>query len=229
MTKDQPADARGMIIMHRMFQREIGQAPALIRGVAAGDVERAEIVADHVALVADILFHHHHAEDTHLWPLPRARASAEVEPIFRAMEGQHEEIERLSAEMGARLARVADHCRRTAGGARPRGGTPVVRAPGTRAAGGAGRAASGREAHDEAEQQAMVTSDADDVTPERIPLIFGLMAYDGEPDVVREAIAHMPPEIAPVMLDIAGKAFAEHSLRVHGTATPPHVTANRPQ
>ncbi|HVV23762.1 MAG TPA: hypothetical protein VHF06_30285 [Pseudonocardiaceae bacterium] len=122
-----------MIIMHRMFQREIGQAPALIRGVAAGDVERAEIVADHVALVADILFHHHHAEDTH------------------------------------------------------------------------------------------------DVTPERIPLIFGLMAYDGEPDVVREAIAHMPPEIAPVMLDIAGKAFAEHSLRVHGTATPPHVTANRPQ
>ena len=36
-------------------------------------------------------------------------------------------------------------------------------------------------------------------------------------------IATMPPEIRPVIGNLAAQAFAEHALRVHGTATPERV------
>jgi hypothetical protein len=53
-----PADARDMAAAHRMFRREFGAMPDLIRAVADGDRERAALVADHIALVSSVLEHH---------------------------------------------------------------------------------------------------------------------------------------------------------------------------
>jgi iron-sulfur cluster repair protein YtfE (RIC family) len=104
-----------MYMAHTMFRREIGLAPALIRGVAAGDVERAVIVADHLGIVDNSLHHHHTAEDRHLWPRLAERAGDEAEPVVQVMEAQHGAIDKLLDELRAGLAAgVAPPTRRSA-------------------------------------------------------------------------------------------------------------------
>jgi hypothetical protein len=43
------ADARDMFAVHTMFRREFGMSLDLVRGVMAGDAQRAAAVADHIA------------------------------------------------------------------------------------------------------------------------------------------------------------------------------------
>jgi iron-sulfur cluster repair protein YtfE (RIC family) len=106
MTHGPFADGRDMVAVHTMFRREFGAAPGLVRAVAAGDDQRTAVVADHIALMSDVLCVHHSAEDEHLWPLPRARGTAEIVSIVRVMEEQHEAIHKGADEGGARgLAR----------------------------------------------------------------------------------------------------------------------------
>jgi hypothetical protein len=50
--------------------------------------------------------------------------------------------------------------------------------------------------------------------------LFGLMTYEGDPEVVQLAIDQMPPDIRTVLPALAGDAFAQHAAVVHGTATP---------
>ena len=38
-----------MLIVHDMFRREFALMPGLVRGVAAGDRDRAQIIGDHIA------------------------------------------------------------------------------------------------------------------------------------------------------------------------------------
>jgi hypothetical protein len=38
-----------MVVIHRVFRREFGLLPALIRGVVADDLDRARVVAAHAA------------------------------------------------------------------------------------------------------------------------------------------------------------------------------------
>ncbi len=54
-------DTRDMLVVHDSIRRQFGQAPALVRGVAAGDTDRAAVVADHVDLLGALLHHHHRA------------------------------------------------------------------------------------------------------------------------------------------------------------------------
>jgi hemerythrin-like domain-containing protein len=223
MTNEPPADTRDMVMAHDMFRREIGLTPALVLGVHAGDVERAEIVADHITLVDSVLYHHHHGEDEHLWPLLRSRAGAEVERIVRVMEGQHEEIEKLNAEVTAGLAAWRSTADARAGAALADMIERQWRALVDHMALEEEQVLPLIERHlTAAEWRQVVASSAGDVAPEQMPLIFGMMMYETDPDVVREVVAHMPPELGPVIVDAAATAFAEHSMRVHGSATPAH-------
>ncbi|MCE7003986.1 hypothetical protein LWC34_14265 [Kibdelosporangium philippinense] len=43
------ADTRDMSMAHTMFRREFAALPALVRTVAVGDTERADVVAEHMA------------------------------------------------------------------------------------------------------------------------------------------------------------------------------------
>jgi hemerythrin-like domain-containing protein len=222
MTNEPPADTRDMVMAHDMFRREIGQAPALVLGVGPRDIERARIVADHIALVDTILYHHHHGEDEHLWPLLRARAGEQVEEIVRVMEGQHEKIDKINAEVSAALAAwqttadlrqgatLADLIERQWRGLcehmamEEEQVLPLI------------------EQHlTAAEWNQVVVNSSGDVAPEQMPLIFGMIAHEGDPDVVRDIVANMPPEVGSVIVDLAAKAFAEHSLRLYGTAAVP--------
>jgi hypothetical protein len=72
-----------------------------------------------------------------------------------------------------------------------------------------------------AEWTAMVAEGGADTPQELLPLLFGMMMYEGDSDVIDVAVASMPSEARPVVRELAAQAFAEHSVRVHGTATPP--------
>lgn len=49
------------------------------------------------------------------------------------------------------------------------------------------------------------------------PVLF----YEGDPQIIEEVLATLPPEVRGGMWDQAQKAYAAHAERIHGTATPP--------
>jgi hemerythrin-like domain-containing protein len=83
-----------MVVIHRVFRREFGLLPALIRGVAADDLERAKDVADHAAGLLRFVHIHHSGEDELLWPVLLGRVAVESDLITR-MEHQHEHVAAL--------------------------------------------------------------------------------------------------------------------------------------
>jgi hypothetical protein len=60
--------------------------------------------------------------------------------------------------------------------------------------------------------------------PAQFALIAGLLMYEGDPHSIDQYVAAMPADVRPVIRQLAAKTFAEHSQRVHGTATPPRST-----
>jgi hypothetical protein len=70
----------------------------------------------------------------------------------------------------------------------------------------------------------MVQEGAADADPETMPLGSGMLMHEGDPQIVDAGIAAMPPAVRPVIRELAAEAFAAHSLRVHGTATPARST-----
>ena len=77
-----------MVVIHRVFRREFGLLPALIRDVAPDDVERASFVADHATGLLRFVHIHHSGEDEFLWPVLLERVEVEAD-LIRRMEDQH--------------------------------------------------------------------------------------------------------------------------------------------
>ncbi|WP_329391114.1 hemerythrin domain-containing protein [Streptomyces sp. NBC_01716] len=226
MINEPLADVRDMYMAHTMFRREIGLAPALVRGVPGGDVKRAATVADHFQVVDNSLHHHHVAEDEHVWPRLAERAGTEAEPVVRVMEEQHAAIGALLDEVRAGLARW----RGTADAAQGEALADVVSRLHEHLvehlAVEEDLALPLIEKHiTAAEWGRMIADSAGDVAPERIPLIFGMMAYEADPGTVRDIIAQMPPEISGVIGDLAPQSYAAHARQVYGTATPARIGA----
>lgn len=92
-TPDRPL-IQQMVVIHRVFRREFGLLPAMIRGVAAADLERARLVADHAAGLLRFVHIHHSGEDELLWPVLMERVAVESDLIMR-MEHQHEHVAAL--------------------------------------------------------------------------------------------------------------------------------------
>jgi iron-sulfur cluster repair protein YtfE (RIC family) len=87
-------DTHDMIAVHNLFRRLFGDLPALVRGVADGNTERAAILCDCAHELATGLHHHHTAEDELLWPLLLERVELERGFVLRAEE-QHERVHEL--------------------------------------------------------------------------------------------------------------------------------------
>ena len=69
-------DTADMLMIHRLFRWLFGDAPGLVRGVAAGDTARAEVVGAHIEQIVAGLHLHHQGEDLLLWDLLESRAPA---------------------------------------------------------------------------------------------------------------------------------------------------------
>lgn len=95
-----PVNALDMLLVHRVFRRELGELAWLIDSVQPGENSRARIVGRHLKLMTDALRHHHMAEDELVWPIVSARALDRRSDIER-MEGQHGQIATVLDEVQA--------------------------------------------------------------------------------------------------------------------------------
>jgi hemerythrin-like domain-containing protein len=172
------ADTSHMPKVHTMSRRELALLPALVRSVPATDEERAEVVADHIMLLSQVLHHHHSGENAVLWPLLLARAPREIDPVVHLAEGHHRAIDELltrievllgtwtsgaAAEDGEALARALERLAVTAYehmGVEERLVLPVA----------------GRHVF-ASEWEAMVASEAATVPPEIGPVLAGMLMY----------------------------------------------------
>jgi hemerythrin-like domain-containing protein len=101
MTTALPLDTNDMVMVHRVFRRELGLLPGLLRH-ASGDVARAGRVAAHAAELLGFLHHHHSGEDELVWPKLRERAALQAELVVR-MQAQHEAVAGHCAALEAEL------------------------------------------------------------------------------------------------------------------------------
>lgn len=84
-------DTADMLMIHRLFRWLFGDAPGLVRGVAAGDTARAEVVGAHIEQIVAGLHLHHQGEDLLLWDLLESRAPACALHVGQ-MRTQHQAI-----------------------------------------------------------------------------------------------------------------------------------------
>jgi hemerythrin-like domain-containing protein len=105
-----------MVVVHKAFRREFGQASTWVRRVAPGDTAQAALVHQYLQKLFDTLHHHHEAEDVELWPRLRERTTGQ-EALLDAMEAQHSGIDPALAEaraLGERWAAAGDVASRDA-------------------------------------------------------------------------------------------------------------------
>jgi hemerythrin-like domain-containing protein len=95
-------DTSGMITIHRLMRRLFGDAADLVRGVAEGNRQRTEVIANHIAEIAGGLHSHHTTEDTLLWDTLEERSPACALHVGQ-MKAQHEAIGALLDQLDAAL------------------------------------------------------------------------------------------------------------------------------
>ena len=204
MSIDTMVDTRDMIVVHTALLRELRLACRVVErdGPHAGE---------HVTFVLDLLEHHHAGEDRLLWPVLRNRVPAEVEQVLEKTGAQHREIEELveaarREPVGDRLVEllrrlhdvVAEHLDDEEREILPLAALHL--SPAEWAAIGEAGAAS---------------------TPRtKLPLLFGMFMYEGDPDVLRDMLSSAPPVVRAVVPRIAPRGYARYCRRVHGTRRP---------
>jgi hypothetical protein len=218
-------DGREMFVLHDMFRREFTLLPGLVRGAAVGDRERARVLSEHIGALNAALRHYHAGEDVFVWPLLLERCADNVIPQVQLMEGQHDEVARLGAETGEALRAWQDapttESREALAGVLDRL-IPALR-----------KHLRAEEDHivplmegyiPAAEWNEIVREGVAGADPEAMPLAFGMLMYEGDPEVVEISLAKMPPETRAAVRRLGPQAYAAHAERIHGTATPPRST-----
>ncbi|MFK0044063.1 hemerythrin domain-containing protein [Streptomyces sp. NPDC090741] len=97
-----PITTHDMVVVHRMFRREFGEAAGRVRGVRHGSRAQVRLVAERLELLLDTLHHHHEGEDRLLWPKLAERRPEQGE-LWKRMQGQHAELSAHLARAGALL------------------------------------------------------------------------------------------------------------------------------
>lgn len=214
-------DTRDMVVVHTALRREFRLAPGLVRRTPAGDVDRASTVAEHLELINSFLHLHHTEEDRLLWPKLLDRVPTELAGITTLMRSQHGQIHDLigsaqalvplwrSTADAAQRDELADSLEQLSVvldehlGAEEQHILPL-----------AARWLSASE-WQQLGEQAMA-----ELPRNRLPLLFGMFMYEGDPEVIRSMLAHAPLLPRLLMPVLAPRAYARYARRVHGTATP---------
>ncbi|GII57481.1 hypothetical protein Pth03_58700 [Planotetraspora thailandica] len=218
-------DAREMEMLHKMFRREFSLAPGLVRRVEHGDQERTEVVAWHLTFILTALHNHHHFEDDEVWPFLLERGSDAISPHVRHVQEQHEGIESATSEMTDAVAAWKRDATAESGEVLARAVDRLVPLLLQHMAYEEQYVVPVMEKHiSRAEWNLMIQAGAANLVPEDMPLEFGMMMYEGDPEIVADAISKMPEELSSVISAMAREAYAVHAERIHGTTNPPRST-----
>ena len=98
----QLCNGQDMRVVHNAFLWSYGKAPGLVRGVAAGDTARSELVGGWLADIDATLREHHHSEDQLLWDKLEQRAPACALHVGQ-MRAHHAQVQQLLDEAGPLL------------------------------------------------------------------------------------------------------------------------------
>jgi hemerythrin-like domain-containing protein len=204
MTTETMVDTRDMIVVHTALLRELRLAARLVE--CGGPHAR-----EHVTFVLDLLEHHHAGEDRLLWPVLRGRVPPELQHLLDHTGEQHREIEELVEGarnepnhpcLAALLRRlhnlVAEHL-----DAEERDILPLAALHLT-----------------PAEWGAIGENGATAVPRTKLPLLFGMFMYEGDPDVIRHMLSSAPPLARALLPRIAPHVYTRYCRRVHGTRNP---------
>jgi hemerythrin-like domain-containing protein len=218
---EQLTDTREMLVVHSLFRRELRLASGLVRGVAAGDRQRADVVSAHLQLVEDVLHHHHTSEDDLLWPKLLDRVPDEIAPVVRLMEAQHEQVDALLARIGT---------------LRPQWAQDPATGRGAELAGLYDELYAGLAEHLDAEETRVLPLVARCITAaewnelgeagragiprKHMALVFGMLMYEGDPEVVKIMLAPAPLPVRVLVPRLGRRAFRKHAVAMHGTPTP---------
>ncbi|MFD3537569.1 hemerythrin domain-containing protein [Streptomyces sp. NPDC058664] len=210
-----------MKVAHSSFRRELGLTPALVRATKDGDLNRASRIASHADLFMSLLHHHHEIEDDLLWAVLLERVPSELAPLVHVMQGQHERVADMLEESEAKLA----IWRRTAS-----------RSDGDALAQAIDNLCTALFEHLQAEETHLLPLMARHITSEEweeftaqgmssIPkrmmaLGFGMMLYEGDPEVVGLELQKAPGLVRAVLPPLGRRAFRRYARRIHGTPTP---------
>jgi len=214
-------DTRDMVVVHDSIRRQFDQAPALVRRVAPGDTARAAVVANHLDLLGALLHHHHVGEDRLLWPVLQPRVPADVAATVTRMESQHDGI----AEAQQTVSAAVDSWRAGAG-EDERGALATAWE----------HLFARITEHLAAEEQHILPLAAAHMTPaewrrlgeegigglprRQLPLVFGMVMYRADPEVIRQMLSHAPLLPRLLMPRLAPRTYARYARRLHGTVTP---------
>jgi hypothetical protein len=209
-------DTRDMLVVHTAIRREFGALPALVRGVADGDTDRAAVVGGHYALMARLLHIHHEGEDVALWPVLHQRAPEAAELVAR-MEREH-------ADLGAALE-IAD-------AAVPRwqsDPTAAAREEAAAAIEAVGHVLVAHLAEEEAEVlplaervltveewEAIGAHSRSNLTPDTAFLVFGMLIEEAPPAVAESMIGTMPPPVREAFHAVGEQQYAGYIAGVRG-------------
>lgn len=219
-------DGREMEMVHKMFRREFGLMPKLLCGNA--DPERARIIADHFETITATLHHHHHSEDKDLWPLVSQRAGGTAAAPIASMKGQHAQLSGALSSLQSKVrewsaAPTADVAETLA-----KDTQQLVRLLNKHLDDEEERLVPLMERHITAAETQQIVARGGVIgatgDPDTLPLAFGMMLYEADPEIADRAVASVPPSLRPVIRSVAQQAFAAHSRLVHGTPTPPRST-----
>lgn len=214
----EPIDPWGMAWVHQVYRREFRLLPALIRGVAEGDRERAGIVADHISLMSTSLHEHHVSEDELLWPKLLERAQLQADAVHR-MEKQHDELH----EVLLRSGELTPRWRETATAADRDELADLV-----------SRVSAACDEHFAEEEEHVLPLIREHITAEEwmqferrghesIPqdkalLFLGMGLEDATPHEKKQFTGGLPPEVLQMWENIGQAEYAKAKARLHGTA-----------
>jgi hemerythrin-like domain-containing protein len=220
-TAPEQVDTRDMLVIHTALRREYRLVPALVRAVPPGNAARAAQISEHLGFLNDMLHHHHSGEDRLLWPKLLERVSAEVAPTVELMEQQHHHIHDTMQQAATAMAGWRKHA------------TTTDR---DQLADALERLYAALTEHLAAEEEHILPLAARSLTAaewgqlgeegmEGVPknqqaLVFGMLMYEGDPQVIAHMLAHAPRLLRLVLPTLARRAYARYARRVHGTPTP---------
>lgn len=215
------ADPRDMVAAHRMFRREFGLMPGLVRAVALGDTQRATLVADHIALLASVLSQHHAGEDRHIWPRLRERCPQQSGPLVDVMEDHYHAIRTHLLQVSKALQPWRDSASARAQGALAGAIDQLIAVITEHLALAEERLVPLIVNHiTDAEYAVLAQENAAHIPPGKLAAVLGMIMYHREPAVSDVILAQMPVEVRPAIKDLAVRAYAAYAADLHGTAMP---------
>jgi hemerythrin-like domain-containing protein len=222
---DSLADPRDMFAAHTMFRREFGLMPGLVRAVTPGDMQRARLVADHIALVSGVLSQHHVGEDRHIWPRLRERCSEECGPLVDVMEDQHHAVHTCLLQVSRALQSWRESASARAGGVLAGAIDRLIVVITEHLALEDERAVPLIVKYITDDEYAVLAQEhAACIPPDKLLTVFGMIMYHGDRAVADLILAEMPVEVQPAIKNLAIQAYAAYATDLYGTATPPRAT-----